>query len=317
MPQAEPVLGRLGGTSGPVQYRFGELETMNVEIPQLNPVLARSLWRSDPGVVLEPPGSPEQRKVSYPSTPVLARATALAGRSLPGPVGRRVDQPFSSPSAFHHEKSVARALAREGRSHYGASGVGQLDLPIPEEGYTIPVVTIASTAISSGVLPASGWMTSIIPVIGPIIAGVTFGISKLFNRQGPRQKVATTLIVDKVEPLLQQNLNGYMSGPRNISSQAQALANFDAGWTYVVNNCQIPEMGDPGIRCVRERQAGGQWDWFARYRDPIANDTQVSADAVTRVTVDPVTGQVVPSSGASMIPLLLAGGLLMLWMVNK
>ena len=282
----------------------------------LNPVLARSLWRSEGGTVPEEP-EPE----SFPLTPVLARSAALSARSPHGgggPIGHQMEQPFSTQDSRYHASTVARVLVQEGESHYGVSGIGQLDLPIPEEGYTIPVVT--SAAIASGVLPVSGWMTSIIPVIGPIIAGVTFGLSKLFNRKGPAQKVATTLIVDKVEPLLQQNLDGYLSGPRNVSSQQQALANFDAGWAYVVEGCMIPEMGDPGQRCVQERQAGGQWDWFRRYRDPIANDTQVRADAVTMTRIDPVTGQVVPvvSGGVSnMIPLLLAGGLLMMWMVNR
>ena len=294
--------------------------------PQLGPVLARSLWASEGDILLEEP-----QLESFPFTPVLSRASAFSAQApYSGErIGHQVAQPFSAPSSFHHEKSVARVLAREGRSHYGASGVGQLPLPPDltqqELGIDIAsiggsVATISTLAITSGIIPTVGWMAAVIPIIGPIIAGVTFGLGKLFNRKGPRQKVATTLIVDKVEPLLKQNLDGYMSGPRNTSSQQQALANFDAGWTYVVDNCMIPEMGDPGQRCVQERQAGGQWDWFARYRDPIANDTQVSTDAATMTRVDPVTGQVVPviSGGISgMVPLLLAGGLLMMWMVNK
>ena len=284
--------------------------------PALNPVLARALRHSEGDILLEAP-----ELESFPFTPALARSAAFSTRSPHGggDTGHQVAQPFSCPSSFHHEKSVARVLTREGRSHYGASGLGQqLDLPPPEEGYVIPVVTMTGAAIASGVIPGA-WVAAIIPVIGPIIAGVTFGLSKLLGRKGPRQKVATTLIVDKVEPLLKQNLDGYMSGPRNASSQQQALANFDAGWTYVVDRCMIPEMGDPGRRCVEERQAGGRWDWFARYRDPIANDTQVKSDAATRTRIDPVTGQVVPlASGVSnMVPLLLAGGLLVMWMVNR
>ena len=295
--------------------------------PQLGPVLARSLWRSEGNILLEEP-----QLESFPLTPVLSRAAALSAQAPYSGErsGHLMAQPFSTPSAFHHEKSAGRALlAREGRSHYGASGVGQLPLPPDmtqqELGIDIAsiggsVATVSTLALTSGIIPTAGWMTAIIPFIGPIIAGVTFGLGLLFNRKGPKQKVATTLIVDKVEPLLKQNLDGYMSGPRNTSSQRQALANFDAGWAYVVDGCGIPEMGDPGQRCVQERQAGGQWDWFARYRDPIANDTQVRADSATMTRIDPVTGQVVPVSGAgisNMMPLLLAGGLLMMWMVNR
>ena len=98
------------------------------------------------------------------------------------------------------------------------------------------------------------------------------------------EKVATTKIVDAVEPLLRDNLNGYLSGPRTRASQAQALANFDAGWQYVVEHCDIPEMGNPGKACVSDRSPGGQWDWFAYYRNPIANDTEVRDDVGAAVS---------------------------------
>jgi hypothetical protein len=114
-----------------------------------------------------------------------------------------------------------------------------------------------------------------IPVVGAIVAGVILALTLLFNRKGPKQKIATTEIVNKVEPLLQQNLEGYMAGPRNLVSQAQALENFKAGWQYVVDNCDVPVMGEPGQRCVADRQRGGQWDWWSYYYDPIANDLHV------------------------------------------
>jgi len=62
---------------------------------------------------------------------------------------------------------------------------------------------------------------------------------------------------NKVEPLLQENLRAYMAGPRTVSSQAQALENFKAGWAYVVEYCDTPVMGNPGQACVADRQRGG------------------------------------------------------------
>jgi hypothetical protein len=152
-----------------------------------------------------------------------------------------------------------------------------------------------------------------VPIIGLAIAGVTLALVALFSRKGPKQKVATTEIVNKVEPLLKQNLAGYMAGPRTVSSQAQALANFDAGWQYVVDNCGIPAMGNPGKLCVSERQPGGKWDWYSYYRDPIANDTQVKPDPVVDQVgnlIDSVTGGIFKSTsggGGGMGWLLLAG----------
>jgi hypothetical protein len=170
------------------------------------------------------------------------------------------------------------------------------------------------------------WATTAIPIVGPIIAGVTIALMAIFSRKGPKQKVATTEIVNKVEPELQKNLAGYMSGPRTRSSQAQALENFKAGWAYVVEYCDTPAMGNPGKACVNDRNRGGQWDWWSYYYDPIANDPDVKPDpvidpitgqAVTGAVLDPVTGKVVQgnlvSNPLGLDPkLLIMGGLLLM-----
>jgi hypothetical protein len=169
-----------------------------------------------------------------------------------------------------------------------------------------------------------------VPVIGAIVAGITLALVAIFSRKGPKQKVATTEIVNKIEPLLQQNLSGYMAGPHTVSSRAQALANFDAGWAYVNQYCDIPEMGNPGQACVSDRQAGSCvwkdstsqcWNWFVGYRDPIANDPNVVPDPTMVDTagnlIDSITGGLFtdPSAGGTssgMGWLLLAGGVLIL-----
>lgn len=167
---------------------------------------------------------------------------------------------------------------------------------------------IAGAAIGGAAASGASWATAAIPIVGPIIAGVTVGLTLLFSRKGPKQKVATTKIVDAVEPLLRDNLNGYLSGPRTRASQAQALANFDAGWQYVVEHCDIPEMGNPGKACVSDRSPGGQWDWFAYYRNPIANDTEVRDDVGAAVS-DTVATLNSATVGGLPAALLLAGAL--------
>jgi hypothetical protein len=173
---------------------------------------------------------------------------------------------------------------------------------------------IATSTAGAGAAAGTGTFLGLtaaaIPIIGAVVAGVTLGLMALFGRKGPRQKVATTQIVDKVEPLLQQNLAGYMAGPHTVSSQVQALNNFDAGWQYVVDNCGIPEMGDPGERCISERQAGGVWDWFARYRTPIVQDPNVKpdplVDAATGKLIDSLTGGVFGGAGSGTLLLAIA-----------
>lgn len=161
------------------------------------------------------------------------------------------------------------------------AGLGDISPQIQQAITAAPAIIggVAATTVAAG--------TAWIPFIGPIVAGVTLGLSALFARKGPRQKVATTQIVDSVEPLLRENRDGYLAGPRTRMSQAQATENFRAGWEYIVQSCDIPEMGEPGQRCVRERERGGSapWcptttgcDWFALYLDPIANDPDVKPD---------------------------------------
>jgi hypothetical protein len=186
--------------------------------------------------------------------------------------------------------------------------------------------TIA-TGLAPGVLAQGGTflgmsqMAHIVPVIGSIVAGVVLALTLLFNRKGPKQKVATTEIVNKVEPLLQENLAGYMAGPRNTVSQAQALENFKAGWQYVVDNCDVPVMGNPGKLCVSDRQRGGQWDWWSYYYDPIANDPHVKELAAEEAAAlaagaaggGGVTGDLAEALKGNVagvpVPLLIAGAL--------
>ena len=203
----------------------------------------------------------------------------------------------------------------------GASGLGQgsAEEQIAKTGVVAAGTIMSGVAMAThagvvaGTSTATGFMASslAVPVIGAVVAGVVLALTLLFNRKGPKQRVATTEIVNKVEPLLQENLAGYMAGPRTVSSQAQALENFKAGWAYVVEYCDTPAMGNPGQACVRDRQPGGQWDWRSYYYDPIANDMGVIPDpeegsVVTRNADGTVT--VTPPAGTALgLPAAVAG----------
>lgn len=190
---------------------------------------------------------------------------------------------------------------------------------------------MSAPAIAGGVLTAGGsssiaataWGTLAIPIVGAAVAGVTIGLMLLLSRKGPKQKEATTQIVDQIEPQLQANLRGYLEGPRTAESQEQALANFDGAWQWIMENCGAAEMGEPGRRCISERQRGGSapWcptgrgcDWFILYRDPIANDMPVRASSSGSGAADSIAsifgGSSSPGGASSMLPLLLGGGLI-------
>ncbi len=177
---------------------------------------------------------------------------------------------------------------------------------------TAPLWAGTTTTSASGVttVAMASW---VVPVIGAVVAGVTLALMAWFNRKGPHQKVATTQIANDLEPMLQKNVAGYLSGPRTRSSQAQALANFDAVWNTLVENCRTEEMGDPGVRCVEDRQAGSCkwqeagacWNWFIGYRDPIANDPNVNPDP----TIGQEVGSTLSQLTAGLIPTGGSGGL--------
>jgi hypothetical protein len=146
--------------------------------------------------------------------------------------------------------------------------------------------------------------------IAPAIPLVAMGISSLlklfFGRKGPQQKVATTKMVEQVQPLMEANLADYMAGPRTRGSQAAHLANFDQLWAWLTSSevCGNPEMGDPGKRCISERNRGGKYDWFVPLRDPIANDTDVKDDPVADLLA-PLgnTDTVIPLMGIGLVVL--------------
>lgn len=163
------------------------------------------------------------------------------------------------------------------------------------DGYsTAGQVTSAGGAISASVIASAGTSGALaastvavaVPVIGAAVLAVTLVLMAISKRNA--QKTLATSIVNDIEPQLKINLSAYMAGPRTALSQQQALANFDAGWLMVLENCGRKDLGSAGERCISERMQGGTapWcpspdhrgcDWFALYRDPIASDVPVSA----------------------------------------
>jgi hypothetical protein len=190
------------------------------------------------------------------------------------------------------------------------------------EGKQIALQTVSSAgAIAAGTAPLWTQAAWAIPVIGAGVAGVALALTAWFNRKGPRQKIQTTEIVNELEPMLLNNLNAYKAGPHTVSSQAQALAVFDAVWDAMVEACRQEQYGEPGKRCVSDRQAGacewkdaGEcWNWFVGYRDPIANDPNVVPDPTVSETVSESVSQLTASIPGGSSTLLLAGaGLLLL-----
>lgn len=212
--------------------------------------------------------------------------------------------------------------------------------------------SIATTGASTTV----GILTSLGTLSGPVgaaIAGVIAVASLIANMIG--KGCGQTCIVasndaNKIEPVLQQNLQAYLSSPvRYKSLQTAALNNFDTVWNALKTACSDPSLAAAGQRCISDRQSGackyhtspggwangvytapGQnnsgpacWNWFIGYRDPIANDPTVVPDptpAPISNIVGTVTGAAsdVSTALSSLIPsgmnlssLLIPGALLL------
>lgn len=152
------------------------------------------------------------------------------------------------------------------------------------------------TALLTGAGSAAGAATTGLAVaaaaggpIGAAVGGAIFAVNALIGLIFGKSKTGIekekgTQVVNQAEPLLKQNLAAWKASGKTIAEQQQALANFDQIWAQVVAGCQ---QNSPDVSsCYTDRQRGGKWDWFAYYRDPIANDPGVKQGVFSQVGVD-------------------------------
>jgi hypothetical protein len=201
----------------------------------------------------------------------------------------------------------------------GGAGVGDIsnEIIIPSVGVG---GSVATPAIALAIFGKASWA---IPVVGAAIGGITIALALWLNRRGPHQKEAASQLVDELEVQLQANLRAYQSSGRTRADQVVALANFDAAWAWLISpqGCGSPELGEPGRRCIAERQQGGSapWcptatgcDWFVLYRDPISSDpvpAETGGDGIfSSLFGGGGPGGAGPQAeGTSMVPLLVLG----------
>lgn len=179
------------------------------------------------------------------------------------------------------------------------------------------------------------------PFAGPAapflaVAGVALELlGQMGVGSGCGQKcVLSTSYANKAETTFRQNCDTYfgLASPRTVSQQEAALTIFDAIWLDLTQQCGQASLGDPGKRCISDRQSGackwkqtadspwpggpkvGEcWNWFNAYRDPIANDPVV-ADTVASTASSAVStlASDLGISSTSLVPLLLVAGLVVL-----
>ncbi len=170
-----------------------------------------------------------------------------------------------------------------------------------------------------------------VPFIGPAIAGAALLAAYLIKNSGCGQTcIQTSEWANQAQAALKQNIDAYFAlpVPRSKENQQLALQTFDSVWDTLVHMCGDPQWGDAGKACIADRQRGAckwkatensQWpggvqlgecfNWFAGFRDPIANDPNVGTAGASVSDLESVfTGGSGDSS--SLLPALAIAGLL-------
>ena len=202
------------------------------------------------------------------------------------------------------------------------AGIGDVFADIVAAGTTGAGTAIASGSplvggIQAGVMAIAPFTGPAAPVVATI-AGLIGPIAVLFKGCG-QTCVQATQYANRAEDALKQILAYYRSQPIHYASvQKAALQAFDQTWAQLVQACSNPALGDPGRRCIAERQRGGTapWcpsgtgcDWFILYRDPIANDPAVVPDPAPPGGTGALASLLSGTGGGLPVPLILAGGL--------
>lgn len=227
----------------------------------------------------------------------------------------------------------------------------------------VNIEQMASAGLSTtigilGTLHALAVGGSLIGPIGAAVAGaLALGMALYKEFQGCGQTcVAASQIADRVEPILRQNLDNYLSAPVHYYSMQQAaLNNFDFAWAALSKACSNAQLQEAGQRCIADRQPGAChyhtspggwangmyttpgpdgsgntcWNWYVGYRSPIANDPTVVPDPVAgaggtsgTVATGGGTSTGAGSTGdlgdflSSPVPLLMGAGLVVLLLMG-
>jgi hypothetical protein len=184
-------------------------------------------------------------------------------------------------------------------------------------------LSTVSGLAKSGAIEISKGLATAIPIAGALISIGTVVFGLLHNSRGLQQNVETTHAANQTQQTCEGNLAAWNESNKSLANQALALKNFDQAWEAMQNYCGQASEGSPGQRCISERKRGGKYDWFAAYRDPIANDPQAGVidrqmAAQQSASATPATA-VITAAGPDLQPrmlILIAAGAGLLWALS-
>jgi len=219
--------------------------------------------------------------------------------------------------------------AVSGRSLRGLRGLGTSPSTSSEIQQGASIAVTAATGELAAVLAGT---STIIPLIGPALAGIALAVEAILNSGCGQTCIVTSQWANQAEPLLLQNIQAYFAlpAPRAQSAQAYAISVFNNIWNGLVQRCSQQGLGTAGQNCISDRQAGackwrqsatspllayvkygepdvGEcWDWFSGYLYPIQDDPDVVADqqATPAPAVANTGGSILPAGSSSTILLI-------------
>lgn len=198
----------------------------------------------------------------------------------------------------------------------------------------VQVIGSIASAGSVGLLATFG-LSTLVPIVGPLLGAAVMGIQYLVANSGCGQTcVVTSQWANQAAAQLQRVLDSYFAipAPRTDSQKNAAVTAFNAVWDTLQQQCGQPGTGDAGKRCISDRQAGactwkqkyapvypgepaiGEcWNWFNGYLQPIQQDVTVPDPVDSAVNSAVSSVESIFSGGSSdLMPLLVIGGLLAL-----
>ena len=162
------------------------------------------------------------------------------------------------------------------------------------------------TTIGGGIATAAPIAGPLAPIVLLVGGGVAL-VGQVLNMFGvgipDLKKIQSSKDANDVEAQMAQIQSWWGGVEHNTANQQIAVTAWYQLWDKLTQLCGDPNLGDAGRNCIKDRQRGGKWDWFAMHLDPIIN-TPLS-DSGT------LTGEVSSMFGGSNMGLLLVGGALL------
>lgn len=187
-------------------------------------------------------------------------------------------------------------------------------------GSMIAATSIGATTVGASLATTLGLSASMGGPIGLAIGGAIYGISKLFTRKGPQQRIDATTIANEGARLLEENDRLYWSSPRTPGDKAAALDNFNTVWGQATTAWR--RLGNPGKVAEEERAEGGKYSWFKDHYWPIANDLPQVSEAEQRLlggNIANLWGSITSPEGPSIstVVLLLGGAAVIMGLLSN